>query len=383
MSATMVRVGLVLIMGCAAPATTLASPRQSAEWTVMVYMSGDNDLEKYIVLDLEQELAATGSSDAVQVVALADRGPDHDTSRGDWQSTKLFHVEQGMIADSEHAMADWGERNMGDPRTLIDFVTWARDNYPAKHFALYFWGHGWNWHPGYVMYDATDHDALDLNEITTSFPEIGFIDFVGYDGCNMAAIEVETAWQGHAAALAHSQEWVGWDGVEYDQVLAQLSADPSMTADDVAVATSQGTFKDKTWSAVAVDDRLDALLTAVDEWSLLLLDRLPQNRRAYKRAFKAAQSFYQAPMDKDLFDAARNIQIAVDDPQLSAACQAVMDAVDAVVLYERHRNKYDQAHGITVYLPLNHNQRTHHSYYESLDFCARTHWAEFLDAFVR
>ncbi|MCC7293842.1 MAG: hypothetical protein IT449_17425, partial [Phycisphaerales bacterium] len=210
----------------ALPAAVLADP--PAKWTVMVYLSGDNDLEKYVVRDLELELAVTGSTGDVQVVALADRGPGYDTSRGDWETTKLYHVEAGLIADAHHALADWGERNMGDARTLLDFVEWSRETYPAERYALYFWGHGWNWHPGYVMGDDTDHDALDLDELKAALPELGFIDFVGYDGCNMAAIEVQAMWRGHATALAHSQEWVGWDGVEYDAVLARLAADPEM-----------------------------------------------------------------------------------------------------------------------------------------------------------
>ena len=137
---------LMALPGAAVNAAPLAAPQ--AKWTVMVYMSGDNNLEDYIVKDIETELAPTGSSANVQVVALADRGPGYDTSRGDWQTTKLYHVTQGMIADAASAVADWGERDMGDKQTLIDFVTWTKANYPADHYALIFWGLGWNWHPG-------------------------------------------------------------------------------------------------------------------------------------------------------------------------------------------------------------------------------------------
>ena len=82
----------------------------------MVYISGDNNLEDYVVKDLELELAAAGSNADVQIVALADRGPGYDTSRGDWQTTKLFHVTQGMTADAASAVADWGERTWATSR---------------------------------------------------------------------------------------------------------------------------------------------------------------------------------------------------------------------------------------------------------------------------
>src|SRR5919106_7076262 len=232
-------ISLIVLLGLLLSMTgsvLAAPPAPRAKWTVMVYIAGDNNLEDYVVKDLELELAPTGSSANVQVVALADRAPGYDTSRGDWQTTKLFHVTKGMTASSANAIADWGERNFGDKQTLIDFVTWTKTNYPADHYALYFWGHGWNWHPGYVMQDDTDNDTLDMEEIEAALPSLGFIDMVGFDGCNMASIEVQLLWRGHATALAHSQEWVGGEGIQYNLVLALLAVNPNMTADQVAIA---------------------------------------------------------------------------------------------------------------------------------------------------
>ena len=361
-----------------------APPSQKAKWTVMVYISGDNDLEDYVVQDIEQELAPTGSSASVQVVALADRGPSYDTSYGDWQTTKLFHVTQGMTAASENAVADWGERNFGDKQTLIDFVKWTKANYPADHYALYFWGHGWNWHPGYVMQDDTDSDTLDMEEVKAALPSLGFIDMVGFDGCNMASIEVQLLWHGHATALSHSQEWVGWEGVQYDLVLAQLTANPNMTADQVAIATSQSATSDKTWSAVAVDGRFDDLLTAVDEWSMALDNGLDANRRKYDRAFGATRSFWQAPVDMDLYDMAYEIHRNVADTNIKAKSQAVMDAVDAVVLHERHVNAYADVRGITIYHIARATEKdSDYTYYRELDFALQTGWDEFLDVYAR
>ena len=157
-------------------------------------------------------------------------------------------------------MADWGERNFGDPQTLIDFVTWTKTNYPADHYALYFWGHGWNWHPGWVMEDDTNVDTLDYHEMKAAIPLLGFIDVVGYDGCNMATMEIYKLWQGKATAIAASEEYVNWNGIEYDTVIAQLRANPFMSADQVAVATAQSAIiqgGERTWSAVAVDARLN------------------------------------------------------------------------------------------------------------------------------
>ena len=144
---------------------------------------------------------------------------------------------------------------MGDKQTLVDFVSWSKANYPADHYALYFWGHGWSWHPGWVMEDDTSNDTLDYDETKAAIPSLGFIDVVGYDGCNMASLEIMDLWHGHATAITGSQEYVGWDGLEYDVFLKQLKANPAMSADQLAINSSVSAALDQTWSAVAVDSR--------------------------------------------------------------------------------------------------------------------------------
>ena len=280
------------------------------------------------------------------------------------------------------AVEDWGERNMGDKQTLIDFVSWSKNHYPADHYALYFWGHGWSWHPGWVMSDDTDKDTLDYDETKDALPALGFMDVVGYDGCNMASMEIMKLWQGHATAVTGSQEYVGWDGLEYDVFLRQLQANPEMTADQLAINSSRSTLTDKTWSALAVDSRLDDLTTALDNWSIALKNGLAANRRQYAEAFSATRSYWHAPMDKDLYDMATEIDSRVTDPTIRATGQAVIDAISEVVLHEHHADTYEGSHGITIYHPATNTNRDF-AYYLTLDSSLQTHWDEFLKAYAR
>jgi hypothetical protein len=379
---------LLVLLSMLAGTAFAAPPPSQAKWTVMVYISGDNNLEAYVVKDIEEELGLDGSSADIKILALADRGPGYDTSRGDWQTTKLYYVTQGIVADAASAVADWGERNFGDPQTLIDFVKWSKTNYPADHYALYFWGHSWNWHPGYVMGDDTDQDSLDYHEIKAAIPSLGFIDVVGFDGCNMASIEVYKLWQGHAIAVAASQEYVNWNGIEYDVVLSQLVANPGLTADQVAVASAQSAIiqgGERTWSAVAVDARLGTLLTAVDQFGSALNNGLAANRKKYDRAFGATRTMWQAPMDKDLYDMVYEINRQISDSNIKSKSQAVMTAFSSVVLWEGHTNAYSDVHGITIYHISKASEKDEdYNYYRStLDFALQSSWDEFLDAYAK
>ena len=153
-------------------------------------------------------------------------------------------------------------------------------------------------------------------------------------------------------------------------------------ADQVAIATSASTTTDKTWSAVAVDGRLTTLLTAVDQLALALKNGLPANKKKYDTAFGATRSFWQAQMDKDLFDLAFEIKRNVADTNIKNKSQAVMDAFSTVVLHERHVSQYADAHGITIYGPGRSNQKLDHAYFLTLDFALTTNWDEFLNAYV-
>lgn len=385
------RIGFLISLACsfllAGLAQAAPAPAQ-ARWTVMVYISGDNNLEDYVVKDIEQELGLAGSNADVKVVALADRGPGYDASRGDWQSTKVYYVTQGIVADAASAVTDWGERNLGDPQTLIDFVAWTKANHPADHYALYFWGHGWNWHPGYVMEDDTSADTLDYEEMKAAIPQLGFVDVVGYDGCNMASIEIYKLWQNKATAVAASQEYVNWNGIEYDAVIADLRANPFMTPDQVAVSTARSAILqggERTWSAVAVDGRLAALLTATDQFGAALQNGLAANRKKYDRAFGATRTMWQAPMDKDLGDMAAEVIANVTDATIRARAQAVISAMSSVVLWEGHTNAYADVRGITIYHVSKAAEKdSNYTYYRStLDFALTTGWDEFLNAYAQ
>lgn len=344
-----------------------------AAWTVLLYMSGDNDLDEYIVKDLENELAVPGSNGRVKVVALADRAPNPT-----WSETLLFEVLPGLKATPIQALANWGERNLGDPRTLLEFVTWARKNHPAEHYALYFWGHGWNWHPGYIMEDSSSQDALDPHELQAILPQLGMWDVVGYDGCNMASIEVEALWQGFAKTLVHSQEFVDWDGLEYDRILKVLNAKPQIQAEEMAILTalSASYNQERTGSAVVLDVRFEALMQAVDQWSLALMAGLPRYKTEILWALKQAQHFEEAEDEKDLIHLAQLLKLNLPDAKIRETSAQVEATAQASLLHAWHRADYPEANGITLSAVGPDDPQW--EYYLQSVFAQRTHWDEFL-----
>ena len=226
-------------VAAADPAPT-PSPAPTASWTVMVYMDGDQIpgdlyLGSWLTHDIDKEMAAVGSDADVQVVALADRGRFPNAADGSWTGARVFHVTKGMTATAENAAADWGPTDMGSPQTLVDFIDWARANYPARHYALFLWDHGWGWWPGNTMEDDTSNDYLDMDELRGALETVHGVDMVGWDTCLSQTIEVEAELRGFADAMAGSQDSIGYSGFSYQNILSALQAWPTMGPDSLAV----------------------------------------------------------------------------------------------------------------------------------------------------
>ena len=98
-----------------------------AEWTYMVYMAGDGNLEHWLIKDIGLEFGKIGSTPEVNIVLLSDRHPGYGTQEGNWTDTRIFYVQKGDNAESI-PVANWGERNTGDPQTLVEHST---DHYRA------------------------------------------------------------------------------------------------------------------------------------------------------------------------------------------------------------------------------------------------------------
>ncbi len=178
------------------------------EWTYMVYLDGDNNLEGAGIDDF-MEMSSVGSSPAVNIVVQFDRITGYVSSYGDWTTCKRFLVTQGMTPTAANALIDLGECNMGDLNTLDAFVTWAMTDFPADNYALILWNHGsgWksinNWVPWAddlkdakdagltrgICVDNTNNDYLSLQETKVALTG-KYVQLLGYDACLMHMIEV-------------------------------------------------------------------------------------------------------------------------------------------------------------------------------------------------
>ncbi len=388
----MVRISTILGIVCC---LTLAGGLASAEanWTFMVYMDGDCNLEESAIDDMN-EMEMVGSTDEVNIIALLDRMPGHDDSNGDWVTTKLFEVTEDPSSDGiiRSTSVDLGELNMGDPNTLADFAVWGIENYPAEHYALIIWDHGGGWKS--VANDETSgNDGIKMPELDSALfwiindTSIERLDIIGFDTCLMGQLEVADTVAPYADIMVGAEEMEDGDGWNYTPFLNTLADHPDSTPEELAIniTTSFGEYytdiKEDPMHTLSVIDlsAIPDLVSAVDAWAGAMIANMPDEWDAIGESRYEVESYPQGEGADfvDLYDLAWLVWYETTDASTESTADAVMDALDAAVIYSVNGSGHPYSNGLTIYFP----EEVIEDRYTDVNFAAETNWDEFLQEY--
>lgn len=401
--------GLLFVSGAAFGQTVSGSLTEfsqsrpePADWTIAVYLDGDNDLEKFSLIDLnEMEMGIGGR---VNVVVLVDRAQGYDTSDGDWTDARVYLVS----ADSDKSriasevIAAPGEINMGDPAVLEQFLATTIRNFPAKRTALVLWNHGGGW-----AVHAMDHgipgekhgtDHLTLPELSTSLGRalgdagLERLDIIGFDMCLMAQFEVAAELAPYGEVLVASQATEPGDGWPYDRLLPAF-ADAGNDSREIAskiVDAFDGYYRERqekitTLSAFDLDrfdefsNRLDAVLAKLD-------GSLPSIWPDISRSIFFAEGYAarsdlqrseQALASIDLLDALRRMEQNTAGFPASQELRSLEAALDRMVISAKNSALRRRSNGVAIYAPV--TQAVVNEAYQELAVHGRSRWQGFLE----
>lgn len=338
----------------------LSGLAQATDWTFMVYLDGDNNLEEYAIDDF-LEMASVSSSSDVKIVVLLDRIGGDDDRYGNWTNAR-----RGIVNKDDEPDTSWGtsmgELNMGDPQTLIDFVEWGMQNHPASKYAVVLWNHGSGWRKRLeeepivfksVCVDDTSNDRLFMREVRSALDTIETDeqepDLVGFDACLMAMVEVAYEIREHADVMVGSEATEPGSGWPYDTILQDLVYNPSMSAVGLANTIIWRYYKsqgdDETQSATHL------------WWMNLLATRIDSLAQTLRDEWNG------------------------DTAGCSIAAGAVMMAVKSAVWYEEHGPSYPGSEGLAIYFPETIGEFNAQYNDTTILFAADTRWEEFLQDF--
>lgn len=378
------------------PPVTPPTP-SGGSWTILVYMTGEN-LNTDARDDINEMEKALGTlPGSVKIVVSWDQpkssvGTAYATGGGT-QSAWRTYGRSILKADSSTTTIastfdlSFGEKNTGDPATLVDFVKWGVQQAPAQRYLLQMWGHGGGT-DGSQFDSESGSDALTIGEMASALAATGMptIDLVSYDNCLMAMAEVGVAIAPKVAGVfVASEELINGTGQDYTTAYSALKvADPaSVTASQIAagmVASYQTQYqgdsgKCDTFSTAAAAG-YTALASALKQFVDATASLTTANRTTLVTAANGSVTYDTTPF-RDLGSFMTKVVAATSLPQsLRTAATAVTAAIGGVILGKTADQR--SSSGISVYLPTTSSDPYLASYAtDAAAFCQATGWNTF------
>jgi hypothetical protein len=373
---------------------------KTAEWTVMVYLDADNNLESAGIDDIN-EMEMVGSTSEVNIVVQVDRVPysvlassnqgyADDTSNGDWTTTRRYYVTQDFnpVLINSPLKIDLGELNMGDPQTLVDFANWAAINYSAKKYLLVIWNHGGgfrslNLAKDIAWDDTNGGDKITMPELEDALSMISAqigknIDIAGMDACLMAMTEVAYQIKDYADILVTSEESEPEGGWPYDTILSQLVSNPLMSPEELATDIVDKyiysyPFSNVTKSAIDLS-YMDTLAGQLSNLALAIMSDSLTPKSKYILASVSSQHYGDYDFI-DLYDLCNKILIYSNSLEVKNIVLSIQQTLNSAVIKSGYSGVgVSRSRGLSIYFPYYY----YHNYYDYTNFAQDTSWNEML-----
>lgn len=409
------------------------------QWTMMVYLAGDNNLADFGLTDLK-EMKQVGTTQDVNIVAQFDNGHGH--------TTKRYLLKSGTNL-AQDIVGDLGPTNTGDPEVLKGFIGWATSEYPAKRYALVLWNHGAGWDDediyrlaraqakhtiarrGHILgepigdirsvdhlraiprhrfrralfsttvlqavqrrgiaYDDNAKDFLDNTELKNVLRDFQTktsrrLDVLGMDACLMSMAEVLYQVRDLVNVSVASEELEPGNGWPYDEVLRSIVDNPTISPRDLGASivtkyvASYTNGENVTLSACDLQ-LMEKVAQAIDGLGNALLANLnvPGGRGEILVARQDVQT-YETKEYVDLYDYCDLLSSNTQSATVRDMCKKTMGTLQESGVIIRSEFKGDavkHSHGLSIYFP----QHVVSSLYDKLDF-SRTSWDDFLKQFT-
>jgi hypothetical protein len=350
------------------------------EWTIMVYSAADDVvLEENMWFDVN-EMELVGSTDQMNVVVQIDRYEGAFTGDGDWTEARRYLITQD--SDLSHIASpiveSLGEIDTGDPQTLIEFVTWSMEQYPAQKYALVMSDHGGGWTGGFSDMSAGD-SALTMPEIVSAMDEIRAatgvdkFELLGFDACFMGQIEVYGSLYPYSNYMVASEEVIPAYGWSYAAWLGELAQNPAMDGSGVAEsivstyvvtdtyltevrATPEDISQEESTTTLSAIEsaRMPDVIEAMNDFisAIAFIDQEQvAEARTYTRKYFSLFGDDAAPTFLDLSNFAGILRERTDDQDVLQAAAELKAAISAAVVSEKHGEDMAGSNGIAFHFP--------------------------------
>ncbi|OIO01015.1 MAG: hypothetical protein COX65_09200 [Elusimicrobia bacterium CG_4_10_14_0_2_um_filter_56_8] len=363
--------------------------KSSKEWTIMVFINAKNNLERYGLLDMN-EMEKIGSSDKVNIVVEMGRIAGYSSADGDWKTTRRFLVQKDndFSKVTSPVLADLGKTDMGDYKTLVNFVNWSKATYPARKYMLVVWNHGSGWDKARALdvtkgisYDDETGHHINTPQLGLALKEMGGVNVYGSDACLMQMPEVTYEIRNYTDYIVGSEETEPGDGYTYDLFVGPIVANPAMNPYQAGKAAVDG-YSDHYQSvgqgstqSLLKSDTLDAFVSLVNDF---VKAAMATGEQALAKTAAGGSQSYAVYDNKDMghfFDRYAATTASAEVKSKALALKAYIDGT--LIVHNRVNGEFTNgnSHGIAAYMP----GYSFNSDYNDLAWAKDARWDEFIN----
>lgn len=345
---------------------TTFSNAEDGSWAVYWYLCGSdlesgggfatNDLNELLEVELPENVKIvieTGGSSVWQ----------NDLMDADLLQRWVYSSEGLELVDEQPSA------NMGDAETLADFLTFAKENYPADKTAVIFWNHGGGSVSGVAFDEIYGMDSLTLDELYAAFTSVWEastdnppIELVGFDACLMATVDVAYTLNDIARYLVGSEELEPGNGWKYSGWAGALAEDPSMDGAALGKAICDTYYEgceevgtqDNTTLSVTDLSKVGALIEAYDTFgaeALSLACEDPGFFSQFGRIAEQSENYGGNTKEQGYTNMVDLGHMARQSVGMLGSAQDVLDALEECVVYQVCGQYRSEATGLSCYYP--------------------------------
>lgn len=365
------------------------------DWTFLLFLNGNNNLDSYGAMNINQ-MEKVGSTSKINLVVQWASLGTKKTSR------LLVEKDSDVNKVTSPILEDVTGVDMGDVKSLKNFVHWGMQKFPAKHYFVAVWDHGNGWHKvdgiktNDISWDDNTGNHITTEELGKAMHEVAAelgrkIDIYGSDACLMSMAEVSAEMIGAVDYFVGSQEVEPGAGWPYTEFVARWAARDYASPRDVSTILTEEYTKsyqggsngtnDVTFSAFDMS-KTDALHAAIKKLGSEIT-RLPLETR--KKIFEVAsrvQNFTYSDYG-DLVDFLDQMNAAKIEMPSKSTLLELRTAASEYAFVNRVTSGYSRAHGVSIWLPNDsYDYKEYIERYRSLKFDADTQWSLALDSLV-
>lgn len=368
-----------------------------AEYTLMLYGCGGGNLDKYMLLNLEEALL-TGANDKVKMTGQIKYSAPYQ-SDPDLKGTHRFILQdEDGDGDLDDAATFEASLSLYDPDNLADFIRWSKQQCPAKNYILILWNHGGGWLPttdapksrAVLQDDNVGWQLMSLDELVEGVKKSDtHLKMIYYDACLMGMLENLcglTDVADYVLGAAHETPGLGGD---YASLIGNLR-----TASDLEAAMKQYCHEVMAhWNLYG--DNNDISLTDLSKLAPVttvlrkISDELVATYQSYTTRYNMATCMcYRLNADLpffDMMDYVQNLAVVSENAKLVNYSSELQRATDAAIVCSEtskalKESQQEISWGIT--LITNDTWKTDYAdgTYEALAFDKAAGWSKWLQA---